>query len=144
MGRVRTLLPDIRPDKLLALPDGSLRGAGLSGRKVEYATNLAKAIVDGHFVPEQLSALDDASAIQEIVALRGFGRWSAEIYLMFSLQRRDIFPADDLALRLALQKLKGMDARPTPKQSRELVAQWAPWRSVGSLFLWRYYRGAPT
>ncbi len=144
MGRVRVLLPELQPDKLLALPEGALREVGLSGRKVEYATNLAKEIVDGSFVPEELAVLDDESAIQEIVALRGFGRWSAEVYLMFSLERQDIFPADDLALRLALQKLKGMDARPTPKQSRDLVAQWTPWRSVGSLFLWHFYRGAPT
>lgn len=144
MGRVRVLLPEVRPDKLLGLPEGALRGAGMSGRKVEYATNLAEAIVDGRFVPERLAALDDEAAIREIVALRGFGRWSAEIYLMFSLQRQDIFPADDLALRLALQKLKGIDVRLTPKRSRDLVAQWTPWKSVGSLFLWRFYRGAPT
>ncbi|MDP1466131.1 hypothetical protein Q6331_31010, partial [Klebsiella pneumoniae] len=72
------------------------------------------------------------------------GRWSAEIYLMFSLKRSDIFPADDLALLFALGRLKGLSARPTPKQARDLVEHWSPWRSVGSLFLWHYYRGAPT
>lgn len=144
MGRVRNLMPDLTPDKMLALPVEALRGAGLSGRKVEYATTLARAITDGQFIPAQLAALDDESAISEIVALRGFGRWSAEIYLMFSLQRRDIFPADDLALQLALQKIKGMDSRPTAKLAREAVIHWAPWRSVGSLFLWHFYRGAPT
>jgi DNA-3-methyladenine glycosylase II len=76
--------------------------------------------------------------------LRGFGPWSAEIYLMFSLQRSDIFPAGDLALRIALQKLKGIDTPLNEKQSRELVALWSPYRSAGSLFLWHYYRGAPT
>jgi DNA-3-methyladenine glycosylase II len=87
--------------------------------------------------------MDDATAIQAITALRGFGRWSAEIYLMFSLKRADIFPADDLALRVALGRLKGLEQRPTPGQARALVEHWAPWRSVGALFLWHYYRGAP-
>ena len=62
---------------------------------------------------------------------------------MFSLRRPDVFPADDLALQVALGRLKGLDGRPTAKQARLLVGHWAPWRSVGSLFLWHYYRGAP-
>jgi DNA-3-methyladenine glycosylase II len=64
--------------------------------------------------------------------------------LMFSLQRRDIFPANDLALQVALQRLKGLQQRPSEKQARELIRHWSPWRSAGSLFLWHYYRGAPT
>ncbi|MCK5662840.1 MAG: hypothetical protein KAI17_05100, partial [Thiotrichaceae bacterium] len=69
--------------------------------------------------------------------------WSAEIYLMFSLQRQDIFPADDLALLVALGHLKNLPAKPTPAQARELIEHWSPWRSAGSLFLWHYYRGIP-
>ena len=87
--------------------------------------------------------MTDEEAIVEITALRGFGRWSAEIYLMFSLNRQDIFPADDLALLVALGRLKKLSDKPTPKQARDLIAHWAPYRSVGSLFLWHYYRGAP-
>jgi DNA-3-methyladenine glycosylase II len=75
--------------------------------------------------------------------LRGLGRWSAEVYLMFSLQRPDVFPAGDLALQRALQKLKGWDNRPNADESRAAVAHWMPWRTVGSLFLWHFYRGAP-
>ena len=88
--------------------------------------------------------MDDQSAIKAITALRGFGPWSAEIYLMFSLQRSDIFPAGDLALRIALQRLKGIDEVLDEKQARALVEPWSPYRSAGSLFLWHYYRGAPT
>jgi DNA-3-methyladenine glycosylase II len=88
--------------------------------------------------------MDDAQAIRSITALRGFGDWSAEIYLMFSLQRSDIFPANDLALQIALQRLKGLEQRPDEKQTRSLIEHWSPWRSAGSLFLWHYYRGAPT
>lgn len=143
MGRVKSLLPEPTPGALLQLPEGALRNAGLSGRKVEYAVGLARAIVDRKFNPEHLESLDDEQAIQEIVALRGFGRWSAEVYLMFSLDRPDIFPADDLALQRALQRLKKLPDRPTPMITRSLVEHWSPWRSVGSLFLWHFYRGMP-
>jgi DNA-3-methyladenine glycosylase II len=143
MQRVRKLLPRINTSSLLDLPENALREAGLSMRKVEYAKGLAQAILDGNFVPGDLPALKNDEAIRAITTLRGFGVWSAEIYLMFSLQRNDVFPADDLALQVALQRLKGLAQRPTPKQARALIEHWAPWRSAGSLFLWHYYRGAP-
>ena len=143
MQRVRKLLPRQDASLLLGLPENALREAGLSMRKVEYAQGLAQAILDGEFVPGDLPALDNDAAVQAITALRGFGVWSAEIYLMFSLQRNDIFPADDLALQVALQRLKGLEQRPTSKQARALIEHWSPWRSAGSLFLWHYYRGAP-
>lgn len=142
-GRVALLLPEPSPAALLALDDGALRGAGMSGRKIEYARGLALAIEAGEFDVGALAGMDDAEAIAAISSIRGFGRWSAEIYLMFSLRRKDIFPADDLALLVALGRLKGADTRPTPARARALVEHWAPWRSVGALFLWHYYRGAP-
>ena len=142
MRRVRALLPDMNAAAVLGLPAGALRDAGLSLRKVEYVEGLAQAMVEERFDPSKLESMDDQSAIKTITSLRGFGPWSAEIYLMFSLQRSDIFPAGDLALRIALQKLKGIDTPLDEKQSRELVALWSPYRSAGSLFLWHYYRGA--
>ena len=144
MDRVRALLPEISAPATLALPDGALRKAGLSGRKVEYVTALARVIVAGQFDPVALAQQTDSQAIASICNLRGLGRWSAEVYLMFSLQRPDVFPAGDLALRLALQKLKGWDNRPNADEARATVAHWMPWRTVGSLFLWHFYRGAPT
>jgi DNA-3-methyladenine glycosylase II len=144
MHRVRFLLPKMEAAELLQLPPGALREAGLSLRKVEYVEGLARAMAEGSFDPAQLEAMDDPMAIKAITSLRGFGPWSAEIYLMFSLQRSDIFPAGDLALRISLQKLKGLDTAIDEKQARELVAAWSPYRSAGSLFLWHYYRGAPT
>ncbi|AVI61956.1 DNA-3-methyladenine glycosylase family protein [Halomonas sp. GFAJ-1] len=143
MGRVNTLLPELHAKAVLEVEGQALREAGLSWRKIEYAKGLAEAELAGTFSADGLEQLNDNEAIAAITALRGFGRWSAEIYLMFSLQRPDIFPADDLALRVALGRLKGMDNKPTPKQARQLVEHWAPWRSVGSLFLWHYYRGEP-
>ncbi|MES9856248.1 MAG: hypothetical protein ABW166_06565 [Sedimenticola sp.] len=116
---------------------------GLSYRKIEYTKSLAEAVHAGRFNIDGLELMTDEEAIAEITTLRGFGRWSAEIYLMFSLNRQDVFPADDLALQVALGRLKKLPGKPTPKQARDLIAHWTPWRSVGSLFLWHYYRGAP-
>jgi DNA-3-methyladenine glycosylase II len=143
MQRLRDLLPEMHAEALLALSLEELRAAGLSNRKAEYAQGLAYAIVGGYLNVKALAAMDDRAAIQAITALRGFGEWSAEIYLMFALQRQDIFPANDLALQAALQKLKGLAQRPGDKQSRQIIEHWSPWRSAGSLFLWHYYRGAP-
>ena len=134
--RVCDLMTDITPNALLALDGNQLREAGLSQRKMEYAQGLAEAIVSGQFSPDALAKLDDERAIEEIIQIRGFGRWSAEIYLMFSLQREDIFPADDLILLTSLQRLKRLSERPTPAVARKTIEHWAPYRSAGSLFLW--------
>lgn len=143
MGRVNTLLPELHAKAVIDTEGQALRDAGLSWRKIEYAKGLAEAELAGTFSADGLEHLSDEEVIATITQLRGFGRWSAEIYLMFSLKRPDIFPADDLALRVALGRLKGLDDKPTPKQARKLTEHWAPWRSVGSLFLWHYYRGEP-
>ena len=144
MHRVRALLPEMEATEVLQLPPGALREAGLSLRKVEYVEGLARAMAEGSFDPSRLEEMDDSMAIRAITSLRGFGAWSAEIYLLFSLQRSDIFPDGDLALRIALQRLKGIDTALDEKQARQLVAAWSPYRSAASLFLWHYYRGAPT
>lgn len=143
MGRVNTLLPELHAKAVMDIEGQALRDAGLSWRKVEYAKGLAEAELAGTFSADGLGDLSDEEVIATITQLRGFGRWSAEIYLMFSLKRPDVFPADDLALRVALGRLKGLDDKPTPKQARQMIEHWAPRRSVGSLFLWHYYQGAP-
>ncbi len=139
MGRAKNLLPKINAKSVLALSTEELRNIGLSRQKISYLQGLSEAIINGSFNPDELENLDDQTAIKSIVNLKGFGPWSAEIYLMFSLQRQDIFPSGDLALLLALQKLKGLKEKPTPKQALKIIAHWTPWRSVGSLFLWQYY-----
>jgi DNA-3-methyladenine glycosylase II len=144
MGRANALLPELQPQAVIDLPQGALREIGLSHRKVEYATGLSQAIISGAFNPEALDQLDNENVTKEITALKGFGPWSAEIYLMFSLQRQDVFPSGDLALLVGLQKLKGLEEKPTPQQAQKLIEHWSPWRTAGSLFLWHYYHGAPT
>ena len=148
MARVESLLTEKGSQPLLASSidahtDAALRAAGLSFRKIEYVRGLALAVNSGQLDIDGLANLPDKAAIEAITQLRGFGPWSAEIYLMFALHREDIFPADDLALVTALGKLKRLDTKPTAKQARALTEHWSPYRSVGALFLWMYYRGAP-
>lgn len=141
--RLTAVLPSLTPEALIDCKTTVLRGVGLSGRKIEYAIGLAQSIREGNFCPQDLKLCDNETVIEHITKLRGFGRWSAEIYLLFSLQRMDVFPADDLALQLALQRLMGLKEKPSAKHARVLVDGWKPCRSAGSLFLWHYYRGAP-
>jgi len=118
MNRVRATLPSLTPEGLDQVTDAALRAAGLSTRKIEYARGLALATQTGTLLIDQLSGLEDAQVIEHITRLRGFGVWSAEIYCLFSLGRPDIFPADDLALQIALARLKGLEVKPTPKAAR--------------------------
>lgn len=121
-----------------------LRSIGLSKQKINYVQGLSSAIIEKQFDVDNLNRLNDAQVKSQITQLKGFGPWSAEIYMMFSLHREDIFPEGDLALQLALQRLKSLTERPTPKQAAQLIQHWSPWRTAGSLFLWHYYKGAPT
>ncbi len=134
--RVFDALSSVSPEAVLTISVDVLRTAGMSQRKIEYAKGMAEAIVNGAFCPDMIHAMDDESAISHITQLRGFGVWSAEIYLMFSLGRTDIFPANDLIIRQSLQKLKRKRNPLTAKVARTLVEHWAPYRSAGSLFLW--------
>ena len=144
MNRAKELLTEFSSENILSKTDEELRSIGLSKQKIGYVKGMAQAILNGSFNPDSLSNMDDATVIKTITELKGFGPWSAEIYAMFSLQRTDIFPSGDLALLIALQKLKGLDDKPTPKAAQKIIEHWSPWRSVGSLFLWHYYHGAPT
>ena len=144
MGRARELLPELNANSILDKSDEALRAIGLSKQKTAYIKGMAQAIISGEFNPDELDHLSDDEAIQVITNLKGFGPWSAEIYLMFSLQREDIFPSADLALLVALQKLKKLKEKPTPKEAKAIIQHWSPYRSAGSLFLWHYYHGAPS
>lgn len=133
---------EVTAARILALEDADLRACGFSGRKVEYAKGLAAAVASGALPLDALAAMDEEAAVAAITALRGFGRWSAEIYLLFALGRADAFPADDLGLQVGYQRLKRLDARPGAKALRVLVEPWRPFRGAGALFLWHYYGAA--
>lgn len=137
--RVETAVGDVDdPKRLLAIAPEALRAAGLSRMKVEYAQSLAGLVVDGSL---PLAALpdDDEEAITLLTSVRGLGRWSAEIYLLFAEGRADIWPAGDLAVQAGLAKLLSLEARPSEKQTRELAESWRPHRGATAIFTWHCY-----
>lgn len=142
-ARVSRLNPSGKAADFANLPDTALREAGLSRPKVAYARGLAEAVATGALDLDAVARLPDAEAVAAIMALKGFGRWSAEIYCMFALGREDLFPGEDIALQEGMRRLKGLDARPDAKTARRLAQAWSPARSAMAVFLWHYYRGAP-
>jgi DNA-3-methyladenine glycosylase II len=128
------------PALLAALPDEALRLAGLSRPKIAHARALAAAFADGRLSEPGLAAMDDAAAVAAIAAVRGMGIWTAEIYLLFALERPDVFPAGDLALASAVADLKRLPARPGPAALRALAVPWQPWRALAARLLWHHWR----
>ena len=124
--------------RVAATPFDALRAAGLSGQKAGYVHGLAEAVTAGGLDFGALPA-DDEEAIAALTAVKGIGRWSAEIYLLFAEGRPDIFPAGDLAVQIQLGRMLGLEARPTEKRSRELAEPWRPHRGALSVFLWHQY-----
>ncbi|MEQ8350750.1 MAG: hypothetical protein RH862_04655 [Leptospiraceae bacterium] len=141
--KAQALLQTIEAETVQSVDSQELRNAGLSTRKVEYVKGIAEACLQGELDFERMKYLSDKEIIELIQAQRGLGRWSAEIFLMFSLNRKDVFAADDLALRHALTRLKRKRKPLSVSQARKAVEHWAPYRTAGSIFLWHYYRGSP-
>ncbi len=134
-------LPDSdTPAGFLALGEDTLRGAGLSRPKIAHGRAVAAAFQSGQLATETLAAMDDAAAVRALSAVRGLGVWSAEIYLLFALQRPDVFPAGDLALQAATADLRGLDARPSPAALREIATAWQPHRALAARLLWHWWR----
>ncbi len=132
------------PEQLLAVSEGELRAAGLSGRKVSYIRDLASHVIGGELELERLGELEDEMVIEEIVAVRGLGRWSAEMFLIFHLERPDVLSGGDLGIRKAVQIEYGLDEMPTPEQVLEIGEPWRPHRSLASLYLWESLAAVPT
>lgn len=139
-GRLRALPGVLEPEGLLILPDESLRGAGLSRPKVAHARVLAEAFQKGTLSAAALEAMSNDEAIAVIASVKGLGLWTAEIYLLFALQRMDVFPAGDIALAAAAAELKGLATRPDHKALRELAEAWRPARSLAARLLWHHWR----
>ncbi len=146
MGRIEALFPaddGIAAEGVLALGVGALRGAGLSGPKTGYVLDLAGRVANREIDLEGLAARDDEAVIAELVRVKGIGRWTAEMFLIFSLRRMDVLPVDDLGLRASLQRYYGLDALPDRATSHQLGATWAPYRTVATWYLWRSLNIAP-
>ena len=135
-------LPLVTAESFLRLDELAFKAIGFSRQKMAYGRSLAEAVASGALDLEALASLPEEEAIAAIAAQRGFGRWSAEIYLLFALGRADIFPADDLGLQVGMQRLKRLDARPNRKAMIELAEPWRPLRGCGAIFLWHFYGAA--
>jgi DNA-3-methyladenine glycosylase II len=143
-GRVEAALEgDFRPERLLAMSDEELRALGLSRQKISYARGLSEAVRDGVLVPSDLVALPDEEVMEQITRLKGFGRWSAEMFLLFSLGRPDVWPADDLAIQAGVHRIKNMRQRPDRKKTDAVARPWKPYRGAAAIFVWHYYSNAP-
>ena len=139
-GRLSALPGALNPAGLLALTDEELRQAGLSRPKLRHARALAEAFASNRLSADILAVLPDGPAVAAIAEIPGFGPWTAEVHLLFGLDRRDIFPAGDLALAASLAALRGLPDRPKPKELAELAKAWRPWRSMAARLLWHNWR----
>ena len=131
------------PEQLLDATVEDLRGAGLSGRKVEYIRDLASHVLSGELELDRLDQLSDEEAIEEIVAVRGLGQWTAEMFLLFHLERPDVLSGGDLGIRKAIQIEYGLEEMPSPTRVIEIGEPWRPHRSLASLYLWESLAAAP-
>jgi DNA-3-methyladenine glycosylase II len=132
------------PEEVLAEDPDELRVAvGLSHAKVNYLRSLAQHIVDGSLALDRLDDLPDEEVTAELVAVKGIGPWSADLFLMFQLQRPDVFPVGDLGLRRAVMARYGLETMPSPAEAEQIGEPWRPYRTVASLFLWRSLHNAP-
>ena len=128
----------LAPEAVAAAPDDLLREAGLSRQKASYAKSLAEHVASGSIDFASLPA-DDEEAIAQMTAIRGIGRWSAEIYLLFAEGRGDIWPAGDLAVQIEVGKLLGLPERPSERETRRLAEAWRPHRGAAAIFTWHSY-----
>lgn len=132
------------PEQLLEAREEDLRAAGLSGRKTEYVRDLASHVLSGELELDRLEELGDEEVIEEIVAVRGLGQWTAEMFLLFHLDRPDVLSGGDLGIRKAIQVEYGLAEMPPPKRVIEIGEPWRPHRSLASLYLWESLAAVPS
>jgi DNA-3-methyladenine glycosylase II len=125
------------PAELLETPDADLRGAGLSRQKLSYLKDLAEKVDSGEVPLDHLDAMEDGAVVEALVKVKGVGRWTAQMFLMFRLGRPDILPDLDLGIQKGVQLMHGLDALPAPRRVLELGEPWRPYRTIASWYLWR-------
>lgn len=144
--RLDALMPDGRgltPEGILARSFEELRAAGLSRSKATYLLDLATKVQQGKIDLATIATLDDEAIISELVQVKGIGRWTVEMFLIFALNRLDVLPVDDLGFRTALKRRYDLDALPKPAEIKRIAEPWAPYRSLGTWYLWRSLRNEP-
>lgn len=140
--RLQAAASPLTPERFLELDDRTLRTIGFSRQKTAYCRHLADAIVQGQLRLAALARMEDTRVRQELMKVKGIGLWTADIYLLMALRRPDTWPVGDLALVVAVQRLKGLASRPAPKRMEQLGRAWRPWRAVAARLLWHYYLSA--
>lgn len=137
--RLRAAASPLTPARFLEFDDAQLKAIGFSRQKTAYGRHLAQSMIDGHFKLAALKKMDDATAREELLKLKGVGPWTADIYLLMALRRPDVWPSGDLALAVAVQRVNRLQIRPTLDEMEEIGAGWRPWRAVAARVLWHYY-----
>ena len=127
------------PARMIELGESHLKSLGLTRQKTTYCLHLAESLHDKRLRLSRLALMPDSEAKAALMAIKGLGSWSADVYLLMVLRRPDIWPAGDLALATAAQKVKGLEQRPNPEQLIQLAEGWRPYRSVAARMLWQFY-----
>jgi len=138
-GRLQAAAKPLTPKRFLKLNDAELLGIGFSRQKTLYTRLLAESLARRHFDLRYLHELHDDAARKMLVAFKGIGRWTADIYLLSALRRPDIWPTGDLALATAVQEVKRLRKRPSPEKLEALSVPWKPWRAVAARLFWHAY-----
>lgn len=137
--RFKALFPNelITPEELLKLTEDELLSAGISRQKRGYLYSLSEKFIDGTIKPEKFEQMTDEDIIADLIKAKGIGPWTAQMFLIFTLAREDVFAPDDLGLRKAIQLHYKLDELPKPKELEEFAKRWKPYRSYASHYLWR-------
>ena len=144
-GRVDTLLGgQPTPARVRAVSDEQLRGAGLSGQKIAYLRDLCRRLEDGSLRLDVLNDMSDEAVIDALTSVKGIGRWTAEMFLIFRLHRPDVLPVGDLGIVKAIKTVYGLRTLPTPERMLRLGEAWRPYRSVACWYLWASLRNVTT
>lgn len=141
--KLQQALTTVTPSAFLRLDDAELKTIGFSRQKTAYCRGLANAILQAEIDLDALARMEDEQVRSALTRIKGIGAWTADVYLLMVLLRPDIWPAGDLALLTAYQKLKGLAARPTPDDLAGIACGWRPWRAVAARMLWHFYLSTP-
>jgi DNA-3-methyladenine glycosylase II len=142
-GRLESVASGVTPARVLAAGESSLRTAGLSRAKARTLLDLAARVEDGRLPLRRMGQMDDEEVIAALVPVPGIGRWTAEMFLIFSLGRLDVLPVDDFGLRAGLRDLYTLPGLPTRQATRDLAEPWRPYRSIATWYMWRSRGFAP-
>lgn len=126
-----------KPEELLKVNTATLREVGLSGQKVSYIQDLSTKFLDGTIQPKKFKGMSDEEIREHLIAIKGIGRWSADMFLMSSLHRPDVLPTGDLGIQKGFKKLFALKTLPSVTQMERLAKPWQPYRTVASMYLWR-------